>query len=92
MASIHKSMESHSSNTFLISLDIQKAFDTVNHDKLINVLQALNLPDSLTIFLQNYLKTDSNVSIIKIKPAITFLYYQVCHKVRYSDQYFFACT
>ena len=41
--------------TFVAYTDISKAFDTVNHRKLIIILNSIKLPHSLTSWIKNYL-------------------------------------
>jgi hypothetical protein len=42
-------------STFAISFDLQKAFDTINHDVLITILTELHFPTYLIKLFQNYL-------------------------------------
>ena len=45
----------------LLCLDIKKAFDTVNHDKLIDILISINFPISLIMLISNYLTGRSQI-------------------------------
>src|SRR5258708_18576400 len=54
---INSSMDSNiNQSTYLLSIDLQKAFDMVNHDKLLDLIINSNIPDTLKDLLQDYLK------------------------------------
>ena len=54
-----------SARTVLVSLDMSKAFDTVNIHKLIAKLSDTNIPNSIIKFLSNYLKGRQSYTILQ---------------------------
>lgn len=50
------SMDKPKKKNFIISFDIRKAFDTINHDKLLEYLLDLNLPSKFINLIKNYLQ------------------------------------
>ena len=65
--------------TLIVLLDLSAAFDTVNHSKIVNILQSrFNITDEPLALLSSYLKDRSQkVSINKILSSQTFLHHGV---------------
>lgn len=60
---------SRNSSVLLISLDLSKAFDTINHDILIYKLQMLGFKDSAISLMRSYL--NERIQIVKINQALS---------------------
>ena len=50
--------------TGMVMIDLQKAFDTVDHDILLNKLKAIGLDDLSTSWLSSYLKNRFQIFLI----------------------------
>ena len=49
---IEKTME-FQTNDYFFNMDYSKAFDSVDHNKLLKILKDMEMPDHLTCFLRN---------------------------------------
>ena len=51
----------HGNYTGMVLIDLQKAFDTVNHDILLHKLKACGMSDSVVLWFTSYLKDRDQV-------------------------------
>ena len=77
--------------TIVVSLDLSKAFDTVNIHNLIQKLQQTNIPNLIKKFVANYIKGRKGIHFIKVRNQDNSNSKLEFHRVVYSHLRYSTC-